>query len=145
MLKFMISLMFLVFFLLCRRCCRALRQRCRRRPTLLRASWYPRPLCPQATWPWALAAAHPPCQVGTAGQVVGTWRFGGFGTPTFGFFPHRWSLVPARDHGDVAGPGARPSHHPWGPADPQCPGEDFPSRGLAPNLHCREQNRPISP
>lgn len=63
----------------------------------------------------------------------GGWWWGGGGGRNLGvsvapraFFCRRWSLVPARDNGDVTGPGPRPSHCPRCPADPQRPGKNFP-------------------
>lgn len=73
-------------FLLCRRCCRAPRQRCLHPPIPPRASWCPRPRCPRQTWPWARAAAHLPCQVGTGEGLQGSWDSGGVATPTCALF-----------------------------------------------------------
>lgn len=107
-----------------RRCCRAHPRHCRLRPTPHQASWCPQPRCPRATWPWVPGAGRPPCQVGPAGSTAGA-SWGGCGTPTSPLF-RRWSPVPARDDGDVAGPGPHPSHRPRSPADPQRPGTATP-------------------
>lgn len=132
------------FFFFCRRCCRAHRRRCRLPPTHRRASWCRRLRYHQATWPWALAAAHLPCQVGTLGEAGGGGgRNLGVSVAPRAFFFRRWSLVPARDNGDVTGPGPRPSHCPRCPADPQRPGKNFPPQiSILCNVlnRCSEEN-----